>query len=79
MVQSIGQPVLAAWYRLYLAAIAIDAMCVRRGLTGFSDLLGEGLPADWSLLRMTKANGILGSLSVSIGDWNSRSDMAAAS
>ena len=32
---------LATWYELYLAAITIDAMCVRRGFSGLVSRLGE--------------------------------------
>lgn len=45
-VKTIGRPILAAWYMIYLAAIAVDAMCVRRGLVGVLNRLGS----DGSLL-----------------------------
>lgn len=38
----ISMPTTANWYILYLAAIAIDAMCVRRGMAGIAIDLGIG-------------------------------------
>ena len=37
----VGLSSYTSWYTLYLAAAAIDAMCVRRGLTGAMNRLGE--------------------------------------
>lgn len=36
-----GRPSSVTWYIMYLAAIAIDAMCVRQGLVGVMNRLGE--------------------------------------
>lgn len=37
---TIGSPISAAWYVMYLGATAVDTMCVRRGLKGVVDGLG---------------------------------------
>lgn len=80
-VNTIGRPVLAAWYMIYLAATAIDAMCVRRGLVGVLDRLGKSrrylVP-----LKMARANRLLGSdgsLSVTVGDRSPQANIAAFS
>lgn len=35
-----GPPTYSAWYAMYTAATAIDAMCVRQGRAGFVTALG---------------------------------------
>ena len=37
---SVGNPTEATWYMIYLAAVAIDVMCVRRGLAGNATHIG---------------------------------------
>ena len=37
----VGMSSYTSWYTLYLAAAAIDAICVRRGFTGAMNRLGE--------------------------------------
>ena len=80
-VNTVGPPELASWYSLYLAAMAIDAMCVRQGLGGLVSRLGEGCQMTRSK-GMCKADPFLGSdggLVVSIGQRDPQIDMAAIS
>ena len=74
-------PVLATWYSLYLAAIAIDAMCVRQGLSGIVSHLGESCQMTRQM-KMTGADPILGSddsLVVTIGGRVIQAHMVATS
>ncbi|MCJ1455355.1 hypothetical protein MMC28_005710 [Mycoblastus sanguinarius] len=57
----------ASWYEIYLAATAIDALCVRQGRAGLAINLGNGL------------SGGPGTLFVTIKDENPRSDVVATS
>ena len=36
-----GVPDLESWYDLWLAAVAIQAMCIEQGMTGSSNLHGQ--------------------------------------
>lgn len=74
-------PELASWYSLYLAAIVIDAMCVRQGLSGIVSRLGESCQMI-RLLKMIGADPFLGSdesLVVTIGPRVIPAGMAATS
>ena len=74
-------PELASWYSLYIAAIAIDAMCVRQGLSGIVSRLGESCQMTRQM-KMVGADPTLGSddrLVVTIGDRGIQADIAATS
>ena len=80
-VNTIGMPELASWYPLYLAAVAIDAMCVRQGLSGIVSRLGKSCQMSRQM-EMTGADPFLGSddsLVVTIGDRDIKAGIAATS
>ena len=80
-VNTIGRPELASWYSLYLAAIAIDGICVRQGHSGIVSRLGESGQMTRQL-KMIAADPFLGSdesLVVTIGDRVIQADVAATS
>ena len=78
----VGLSSYTTWYTLYLAAAAIDAMCVRRGLTGAMNRLGESCQLTHSYengSELSFFSGSEGSLLVTIGGRNPRADAAATS
>ena len=78
---TIGQPELASWYSLYLAAIAIDAICVRQGFSGMVSRLGESshMTRPMTMIRANPSLGGSGDLVVTVGDRNFRANMTATS
>ena len=78
---TIGKPELASWYSLYLAATAIDAICVRQGLSGIVSRLGESCQMTRQM-KMIGADPFLGSdhsLVVSVGNRDIPAGMVATS
>ena len=78
----VGLSSYTSWYTLYLAAVAIDARCVRRGLTGVMYRLGESCQMtrsyeNGSALKLVP--GSEASLLVTIGSRNTQTNMAATS
>ena len=80
-VNIIGRPGLASWYSLYLAAITVDAMCVRQGFSGIVSRLGESCEMTRPM-NMIGADPFLGSddsLVVTIGDRVPEANVSATS
>ena len=78
----VGMSSYTTWYTLYLAAAAIDAMCVRRGMTGAMNRLGESCQMTHSYENGSELSFFLGSeasLLITIGGRNAQNNVAATS
>ena len=67
-----GPPDAEIWYNLYLAAVAVDALCVRDGKAGLAVGLGEKLIPKKKRIMLLRTDspieGFQGRLSVSIAE-----------